>query len=183
MVLGEGAAVFVLECADHAIARGATPLAEIVALGLSADAYHATAPEPSGEGMARAMRAALDRASVPAGQIDWVNAHGSATRASDAAEAAALHAVFGSRLPLVSGSKGALGHALGAAAALELAICLQGMRHQLVPPTPGHAEADLPIGVACTAKPTPAPVRVVMNNAFAFGGLNSALILRAWGEP
>jgi 3-oxoacyl-[acyl-carrier-protein] synthase II len=182
MVLGEGAAVFVLERAERALARGARPLAEVVALGLSADAYHATAPDPSGAGMARAMRAALDLAGVQAGDIDWVNAHGSGTRASDAAEAAALQAVFGARLPLVSGSKGALGHALGAASALELAICIQGLLHQIVPPTPGHAEADAPGGVACTAAATPGRVRVVMNNAFAFGGLNSALILRAW-EP
>ena len=182
MVLGEGAAVFVLERAERALARGARPLAEVVALGLSADAYHATAPEPSGEGMARAMRAALGLAGVQASDVDWVNAHGSATRASDAAEAAALHAVFGPRLPLVSGSKGALGHALGAASALELAICVQGLLHQTVPPTPGHADADAPGGVACTGAATPGRVRVVMNNAFAFGGLNSALILRAW-EP
>lgn len=182
MVLGEGAAVFVLERVEDAIERGATPLAEVVALGLSADAYHATAPEPSGEGMARAMRAALDRAGIDAGEVDWVNAHGSGTRASDAAEAAALHAVFRSGLPHVSGSKGALGHALGAAAALELAICVAGLRDQIVPPTAGHDEADAPGGVTCASRPTPARLRVVVNNAFAFGGVNSALILRAWAS-
>jgi 3-oxoacyl-[acyl-carrier-protein] synthase II len=180
MVLGEGAAVFVLERAERALDRGVRPLAEVVSLGLSADAYHPTAPEPSGEGMARAMRAALDLACLGTREIHWVNAHGSGTRASDTAEAAALHAVFGPRLPLVSGSKGALGHALGAASALELAICVQGLLHQTVPPTPGHAEADAPRGVACSSAAVPGRVRVVMNNAFAFGGLNSALILRAW---
>jgi 3-oxoacyl-[acyl-carrier-protein] synthase II len=80
----------------------------------------------------------------------------------------------------VSGSKGALGHALGAASAVELAICLQGLLHQTVPPTAGHSDADAPGGLSCTTAVTPASLRTVMNNAFAFGGLNSALILRAW---
>lgn len=183
MLLGEGAAMFVMERADAALARGATPLAEVCALGLSCDAHHATAPLADGSGMRAAMQAALDAAGITPAEIDWVNAHGSGTRASDAAEARALHALFGSEmLPPVSGSKGALGHALGAASAIEAAICVLGLRAQLVPPTAGHEHPDADQGIACTRAPLPRRLRWVMNNAFAFGGLNSALLLRAWGQ-
>lgn len=180
MLLGEGAAMFVLELAGQAKARGATPLAEVVSLGLSCDAYHPTAPLPDGSGMARAMQAALDEAGVNAGKLDWVNAHGTGTRASDSAEAKALRSVFGMRPPPVSGSKGAMGHALGAASALELAICVQGLNHQTVPPTWGHNEPDAEEGISCAQVAEPRPIQWVMNNAFAFGGLNSALLLRRW---
>jgi 3-oxoacyl-[acyl-carrier-protein] synthase II len=180
MLLGEGAAFFVLERADDALQRGATPLAEIVALGLSCDAYHAVAPQPDGQGMLKAMQAALNLAGVKPGEIDWVNAHGTGTRASDAAEGCALRALFGGRAPPVSGSKGALGHALGASSALELAICIQGLQTQIVPPTPGHEQSDPACGVACLREPVCRQIRWVLNNAFAFGGLNSALLLRRW---
>jgi 3-oxoacyl-[acyl-carrier-protein] synthase II len=180
MLLGEGAALFVLERADDAMRRGARPLAEVVALGLSCDAFHPTAPRPEGTGMRAAMQAALDLAGLPPDAIDWVNAHGSGTRASDAAEARALLALFGASPPPVSGSKGALGHALGAASAIELAICLEGLRAQTVPPTAGHEQPDTEFGIHCTRQPAPRPLQWVMNNAFAFGGVNSSLLLRAW---
>jgi 3-oxoacyl-[acyl-carrier-protein] synthase II len=180
MLLGEGAAMFVLERAGAALARGALPMAEVVSLGLSCDAFHPTAPLADGSGMARAMQAALDAAGLLPGAIDWVNAHGSGTRASDAAEAQALHRVFGARLPTVSASKGALGHALGAASALELAICIEGLRHQTVPPSHGHEEAEAEHGIDCTREALRRPIEWVMNNAFAFGGLNSSLLLRRW---
>jgi 3-oxoacyl-[acyl-carrier-protein] synthase II len=179
MLLGEGAALFVLERARDALRRGARPLAEVVALGLSCDALGAGAP-PDGVGMRAAMRAALEAASIRPHQVDWVNAHGNGMRASDAAEARALHDLFGASPPSVSGSKGALGHALGAAAGIELAICLEGLRTQTVPPTAGHEEVDIELGIHCTQRPLRRPLRWVMNNAFAFGGLNSALLLRAW---
>lgn len=179
MLLGEGAAMFVLERADDALRRSAVPLAEVVALGLSCDAHHPTAPRPDGSGMRAAMQSALDAAGISPTQVDWVNAHGTGTRASDAAEALALRDLFGA-VPHLSGSKGALGHALGAAAAIELAVCLEALRAQAVPPTAGHATPDAEAGVACTRALTPARLRWVMNNAFAFGGLNSALLLRAW---
>lgn len=179
MLLGEGAAMFVLETLDHARNRGADVLAEVAALGLSCDAYHPTAPQPDGVGMRAAMQAALDSAGITAADVDWVNAHGSGTRASDAAEAKALHALFGDALPLVSGSKGALGHALGAASAIELAICVAGLHAHQVPPTAGHETPEAEGGIACTRNPVMRSLRWVMNNAFAFGGLNSALLLRA----
>ena len=180
MLLGEGAAMFVLERADDALARGAQPLAEVVSLGLSCDAHHATAPRPDGSGMLAAMQAALVDGGVAPKDVDWVNAHGSGTRASDTAEAKALRALFGAELPPVSASKGALGHALGAASALELAICIEGLRGQTIPPTAGHEEPDDADPIACTREPLRRELRCVLNNAFAFGGLNSALLLRAW---
>ena len=178
MLLGEGAAMFVLERADHARQRGAAALAEVVALGLSCDAHHPTAPQPEGRGMLAAMRAALDAAGLAPADIDWVNAHGSGTRASDGAEARALRALFGDTMPPVSGSKGALGHALGAASAIELAVCVMGLRAQTVPPTAGHEQPDPAEGVACTREPLARRLHWVMNNAFAFGGINSTLLLR-----
>jgi 3-oxoacyl-[acyl-carrier-protein] synthase II len=180
MLLGEGAALFVLERAPDALRRGVRPLAEVVALGLSCDAHHPTAPQPEGLGMRAAMQAALDAAGLGPRHIDWVNAHGSGTRASDSAEARALHSLFGPVLPPVSASKGALGHALGAASAIELAICVEGLRAQAVPPTAGHEVADSEFAIHCATTPQPRPVDWVMNNAFAFGGLNSALLLRHW---
>ena len=180
MLLGEGAAMFILERAADALARGATPLAEVVSLGLSCDAYHPTAPLPDGSGMRRAMQSALDVAGVAASEIDWINAHGSGTRLSDAAEARALRALFGDEQPVISGSKGSLGHALGASSAIELAVCVQGLLEQQIPPTAGHETADAEEGIECTREPVRRPLRWVLNNAFAFGGLNSSLLLRAW---
>jgi 3-oxoacyl-[acyl-carrier-protein] synthase II len=180
MLLGEGAAVFVLERADDAVRRGATPLAEVVALGLSCDAYHATAPQPDGSGMRRAMESALNAAGLSPDEIGWVNAHGSGTKLSDAAEARALRAIFGDRMPIVSGSKGALGHALGAASALELAISVAGLRAGRVPPTAGHDRMDIDCGIECTRQTTGAPIQWMINNAFAFGGVNSSLVVGRW---
>lgn len=184
MMLGEGGAMLVLERLDDAVARGATPLAEVCGLGLSSDAHHPTAPRPDGRGMRRAMCAALTEAGVAPADVDWVNVHGTGTRASDAAEGRALREVFdGVPMPLLSGSKGALGHALGAASAIEAVLCVYGLIDQVVPPTHGHEEIDPDIGHACTRDPTPPvrrPMRVVLNNAFAFGGINSTLVLRRW---
>jgi 3-oxoacyl-[acyl-carrier-protein] synthase II len=130
--------------------------------------------------MRRAMQAALDGAGVAPHDVDWVNAHGSGTRASDAAEARALRTLFGAALPPVSASKGALGHALGATSAIELAVCIEGLRAQTVPPTAGHETPDDDDGVVCTRAPLARRLRWVLNNAFAFGGLDSSLLLRAW---
>ena len=134
--------------------------------------------------MARAMRAALAEANVAPADVDWVNVHGTGTRASDAAEGRALREVFdGSEMPLLSGSKGALGHALGAASAIEAVLCVSGLLDQAVPPTHGYESEDPDIGLACTRhRTTPGrrPLRVAINNAFAFGGINSTLVLSRW---
>ena len=184
MLLGEGAAMLVLERLDDAIAREAKPLAEVCGLGLSSDAHHPTAPRPDGRGMRRAMQAALAEARVSPSDVDWVNVHGTGTRASDSAEGRALRELFdGVAMPALSGSKGALGHGLGAASAIEAVLCVLGLRDQLLPPTRGHVDVDPDIGLSCTRErtvPAARPLRVAMNNAFAFGGLNSALVLKRW---
>lgn len=186
MLLGEGAAMLVLEREDDALARGAAPLAIVGALGLSCDAHHPTAPRPDGLGMARAMQAALSASALQPQDIDWVNLHGTGTRASDAAEGLALKAVFADGpMPLLSGSKGALGHALGGATAIEAVLCVQGLLAQQVPPTAGHGEVDPEIGLACTREPVRPQrgLRAVVNNGFAFGGLNSSLVMTRWEAP
>lgn len=177
MALGEGAAVFVMERKKDALQRGAKPLAEVFALGLSCDAYHPTAPHPDGRGLSKAMNMALQLAKLNAADIDWVNIHGSGTKVSDAAEALALKSVFKNNMPLLSGSKGSIGHALGAASALELAICVNGIATQTIPPTTGHTTRDADIALDCTTGPVQKKIRFVINNASAFGGLNASLLL------
>jgi len=179
MSLGEGAAIFILERKADAIQRGAKPLSEVYSLGLSCDAYHPTSPHPDGRGLTRAMNTALQSAKVNAGDIDWVNIHGSGTKVSDAAEALALKNVFKKNMPLLSGSKGAIGHALGAASALELAICVKGIAAQTIPPTAGYSTRDTGIALDCTKEPVQKEIRLVLNNASAFGGLNASLLLGA----
>lgn len=182
MQLGEGAAMFALERAEEAERRGVEPLAEVVALGLSCDAHHATAPLEDGSGMRRAMRTALEYAQVEPRCVDWINAHGSGTVRSDAAEARAIRELFDGNVPPVSGSKGALGHALGAASALEAALCIAGLRAGVVPPTFGHEVEDPDAGLRCEQRALEQPLDIALNNAFAFGGVNSCLVLRRWAN-
>ncbi len=179
MVLGEGAAVLVLETLDSAKARGADILGEIAGLGMSADAKDITAPDA--EGAARAMRAALADAGLEPEEVGYVNAHGTGTTANDATEARAIHAVFGdhARRLMVSSTKSMVGHALGAAGALEAAATLLALRRQVVPPTAGVERPD----PACALDVVPrdareARVEAALSNSFAFGGLNAALAFR-----
>jgi len=179
MVVGEGAAVLVLEGEEHARARGAAVLAELAGAGMSADARDLTAPDA--EGAARAMRMALDDAGLDPEEVPYVNAHGTATAANDVTEAQAIHAVFGphARRLMVSSSKSMLGHALGAAGALEAAATVLALRHGVVPPTANFTEPD----PACPVDAVPnearaVPIRAALSNSFAFGGLNAALAFR-----
>ncbi|HYD69114.1 beta-ketoacyl-[acyl-carrier-protein] synthase family protein [Azospirillum sp.] len=179
MVVGEGAAVLVLESEEHARARGAEVLAELAGAGMSADARDLTAPDA--EGAARAMRLALDDAGLNLGEVPYVNAHGTATAANDVTEAQAIHAVFGphARRLMVSSSKSMLGHALGAAGALEAAATVLALRHGVVPPTANFTEPD----PACPVDAVPnearaVPIRAALSNSFAFGGLNAVLAFR-----
>src|SRR5579871_467578 len=179
MILGEGAAMFVLEPLEAARARGAPIHAEIVGFGMSADAAHIT--QPSAEGAGRAMRAALRDASLAPEQIGYINAHGTATPANDVTEASAIRAVFGAQangLP-VSSTKSMHGHALGAAAALECLATVLALRDGVLPPTANFTEADpecdLDMIPNC-ARPT--QVEYAISNSFAFGGLNAVLALR-----
>jgi nodulation protein E len=179
LVIGEGAAILVLEEWDRACARGADILAEIVGFGMTADATDLTAPDA--QGAARAMRAALaDAAAVPT-DVDYVNAHGTGTRLNDRTEVAALGEVFGAHLAAlpVSSTKSMVGHCLNAGGAVELAVTALALRHGVLPPTMGFREADPECPVDCVPNAArPAAIRVAMSNSFAFGGLNAVLVLR-----
>lgn len=181
MQLGEGAAFLVLESETRALLRGAPVRAIVGGLGLSGDAHHATAPRPDGSGVAAAMHGALARTGIEPADVGWVNAHGTGTPLSDAAEANAVAAVFGIESgPPVSSLKGALGHCMGAATAVEAALSVVALERRMLPPTVGLVDVDdsLPIDVVAATRPAPR-LRWVMNCGYAFGGLNSALLLGA----
>jgi nodulation protein E len=177
MVMGEGAAVFVLEDAGHAAARGAVPLFEVAGFGMTSDAGDIVAP--STEGATAAMRAALADAAMAPGEVGYVNAHGTGTLANDRAEAAALRDVFGARGPRIGSTKGAHGHAIGATGAIELLACLSALRDGIVPPTVGCLDPEPGLGLALVLKTERAAVTAALSNSFAFGGLNAVLALRA----
>ncbi|MFL6527011.1 MAG: beta-ketoacyl-[acyl-carrier-protein] synthase family protein [Chthoniobacterales bacterium] len=176
MVLGEGAAILALENFDVARDRGATILGEIIGYGLSTDNHHLTQPNPNGEGPRRAMAAALENAGIPAPEIDYINAHGTATPFNDAAEGKAITELF-DNVPL-SSTKGMMGHSLGAAGAIEAVISLLAIREQFLPPNINFEEADLPLKIVAN-RARPAAVRTVLSNSFGFGGTNASVILRA----
>jgi len=179
MVLGEGAAMLVLEPLEAALARGATVHAEIAGFGMSADACHIT--QPSADGAAKAMRAALRDAGLAPEAIGYVNAHGTGTLANDATETAALHAVFGAHAGklAISSTKSMHGHALGAAAALECVATVLALRDGVLPPTANYnvpdPECDLDV---IPNQARQAQVEWAISNSFAFGGLNAVLALR-----
>lgn len=179
MVMGEGAAVFVLEEREAALARGAVILAEIAGFAMTSDASDIVLPNP--DGAARAMAGALADAGLGPGAVDHINAHGTATAANDRSEAAALAQVFGARagrIPLTA-SKSLHGHLIGAAGAVELLACLLALREGVIPPTAGYIgpDPDCPVDLV-TGRARHQPVGVVLSNAFAFGGLNAVLALR-----
>jgi 3-oxoacyl-[acyl-carrier-protein] synthase II len=180
MSLGEAAAFLVLEREEVARRRRAEPLAVVGGLGLSGDAFHPTAPREDGSGMAAAMRACLDDAGVAAADVGWVCAHGTGTSRSDAAEGRALHHVFGERPPPVSSIKGALGHSLGAATAVEAAVAVLAVREGVLPPNTNLLETDATLELDVVAEPRPAPdLGWAMSCGYGFGGLNSAILIGA----
>ena len=181
-VMGEGAGVMVVEALDHALARGARVLAELVGYGASADAHHITSPPPDGEGAQRAMDAALRQSGIGPEEVDYINAHSTSTGLGDLAEVNAVKALFGaaaSRLSM-SSTKSAIGHLLGAAGAVEAIFAVLAMIKGVVPPTlnlddpsPECAGIDLVPKRAARKR-----VRVAMSNAFGFGGVNASLVFR-----
>lgn len=179
MILGEGAAIFILEEEEHALARNIRPLAVIGSLGLSCDAYHPTAPLNDGSGIARAMKAALSLEKIEPSEVDWICAHGSGTAVSDRAEATAIMNFFGSHVP-VSGVKGAIGHSLGAATAIEAAICIMALQNNMIPPTVNLENPDPEFNINLVTKPKTEEMNYVLNCGYAFGGLNSALLIKKW---
>ena len=176
MVIGDGAGVLVLEAEEHARARGARVLAEVAGFGMTADAGDIVAP--SGAGAVRAMRAALADAGMEAGEVGYINAHGTGTLVNDRAEAAAIREVFAVPPP-VSSTKAMHGHAMGATGALEAIACLMALGEGLLPPTMGfeapdpECPLDVVPGVARRAR-----IGAALSNAFAFGGLNAVLVFR-----
>jgi len=179
LVIGEGAAILVLEEWHHAKMRGADIHAELIGFGMTADAGELTAPDANGA--ARAMQAALSDAAVTADEVDYVNAHGTGTRLNDKTEVAALRHVFGPHLDAmpVSSSKSMHGHCLNAGGAIEAAITALALRQGILPPTIGFRAPDPDCAIDCVPNEARhAPIQIAMSNSFAFGGLNAVLLLR-----
>ncbi|MGI9038135.1 MAG: beta-ketoacyl-ACP synthase II [Gemmatimonadota bacterium] len=182
-VLGEGAGMLVLESLEHATERGATILGELAGFGQSADAYHMTAPVPGGAGAQLAMRGALVDAGVELTDVDYVNAHGTSTPANDATETAALKSVFGAHAGklAVSSTKSMTGHTLGAAGAIETAICVLACARGVIPPTINYETPDPECDLDYVPnEPVERNVEVALSNSFGFGGHNVALVTRRW---
>ena len=178
LVLGEGAAILALENFESASNRGATILAEIVGYGISTDNFHLTQPDPSGIGPRQAMKGALQSAGIDASEIDYINAHGTATPFNDASEGKAIAELF-DRV-FVSSTKGMMGHSLGAAGAIEAIFSLLAIQHQLLPPNINFRQGDAGLDLNIVAnKSSSAPVRTVLSNSFGFGGTNASVILRS----
>jgi len=182
-VMGEGAGVLVLESEEHAIGRGARILAELAGYGATSDAFHITMPDEQGEGAAKAMLQAIERAGLVPDDIDYVNAHGTSTPMNDKLETLALKRVFGEyayELP-ISSTKALTGHSLGAAGAIEAAICVMALQHGIIPPTANYETPD----PECDLDYVPnvarsASLEAVMTNSLGFGGHNASLIFRRY---
>ena len=184
-VMGEGAAVIVLESLSSALKRGSTPLAEIIGYGASSDAYHVVQPREGGEGGAEAMKAAMKKAGIGPESIDHINAHGTSTRLNDKCETASIKAAFGERAYqiAISSTKSMMGHLLGSAGAIEAIISILTIRHDIIPPTINLQNPD----PECDLDYVPnvarhATVKTILSNSLGFGGHNSALIFREFTE-
>jgi 3-oxoacyl-[acyl-carrier-protein] synthase II len=179
-VIGEGAAVLVLESLEHATRRGAVPLAILSGYGASADAYHITAPDPEGKGAMSAMRRAMEKASIAPSEVGYINAHGTSTDLNDRTEARAIRGVFGDRNghtgPPVSSTKSMTGHLLGAAGALEAMICVKAIQTGQLPPTINLEEVDPECNLDHVLETRRVPVAHVLSNSFGFGGHNASLL-------
>ncbi|MCL6744097.1 beta-ketoacyl-ACP synthase II [Kosakonia sp. R1.Fl] len=181
-VMGEGAGLLVIESLEHALARGATPLAELVGYGTSADAYHLTAGPEDGNGARRAMEAAIRQADITTTDIQHINAHATSTQVGDKGELAAIKGLFGDTPVAITSTKSATGHLLGAAGGIEAIFTILALRDQVVPPTLNlhhpDAEAEGLHLVALTAQPL--EMRYALSNGFGFGGVNASLLLKRW---
>ena len=181
--MGEGAGILLLEEYEHAKARGARIYAEVVGYGATCDAYHITAPAPGGEGGARAMQQALDDAGVTAGQVDYINAHGTSTPLNDSGETAAIKTVFGQHAYelAVSSTKSMTGHMLGAAGGVEAIFTALALKDGYIPATINYKVPD----PACDLDYVPntgrnAELRYALSNSLGFGGHNACVLFKKW---
>jgi 3-oxoacyl-[acyl-carrier-protein] synthase II len=175
ILTGEGAGVLVLEPLERAKARGARIYAEVLGYGLNCDASHPVAPDR--DSVAACMRLALDDAGITPDQVDLISAHGTGTKANDATECGAIHDVFGTAPPRTVSVKSMLGHTMGAASALSAIACALAITEGFIPPTINHVETDPACAIDCVPNESvPADLRVVQNNALAFGGNNSVVL-------
>ncbi len=180
MVLSEGAAFLILEREQDALKRNVKPLAVVGEMGLTCDAYHPTSPNPDGKSMEMAMRKALSKQELAPADVNSICAHGTGTRISDKTEALAISNIFEDNSIPVFGIKGAMGHSLGAATAIETVISVAALTKQIIPPTVNFEENDSELKINVTKTPTKATLNWVLNCGYAFGGLNSALLLGKW---
>jgi len=181
LALGEGAALLAIEAWDDAVRRGVPILARITGYGVSTDNYHLTQPHPSGIGPFKAMQRALASAGRSPEEVDYINAHGTATPFNDATEGTAISQIFGNRVP-VSSTKSMMGHSLGAAGAIEAVVCVLALQHGFLPPNINYREADphWDIDIVANAFREVAP-RCVVSNSFGFGGTNATIVLESGG--
>lgn len=182
-VLGEGAAVLILEELEIALKRGAHIYSEIVGYGLTSGAHHIVMPEPNGADAARTMRLALGDSGLRPEEVDYLNAHGTSTRANDVAETRAIKEVFGVHAPRipVSSTKSMIGHTIGAAAAIEAVACCLAIEHGVIPPTINYEHPDPECDLDYVPNvPRRAKVDVVLSNSFGFGNVNASIVLRRY---
>ncbi len=183
LVIGEGAAILVLESEQHARQRGAAILAELAGYAATADAYHITAPEENGAGGAKAIHLALKSAQVNPDQVDYINAHGTGTKLNDLSETRAIKAAFGEwayQIP-VSSTKSMTGHLMGATGALEAIFCVQAIRDGILPPTINYRTPDPLLDLDYVPNQArPARIQTAISNSFGFGGHNAVLVLKEY---
>ncbi len=182
-VVGEGAGILILEELEFATQRQARILAEVVGYGMSADAFHVTAPPPDGDGAYRVMRNAVKDAGIEASQVDYINAHGTSTEVGDRAETAAIKRAFGdhARKVAVSSTKSMTGHMLGGAGGLEAGITVMAIRDQIAPPTINHENPDPECDLDYVPnRARPMPIQYALSNSFGFGGTNGCLIFKKY---
>ncbi|RJR54614.1 MAG: beta-ketoacyl-[acyl-carrier-protein] synthase II [Desulfobacteraceae bacterium] len=182
-VMGEGAAVLVMEELEHALGRGARIYAEIIGYGMTSGAYHMVMPKPGGEDGAMTMKLALQDAGIGIEEVDYINAHGTSTKANDLAETQAIKEVFGEyakRIP-VSSTKSMIGHTIGAAGAIEAVASCLAIEHRIIPPTINHEHPDPECDLDYVPNmPRPGKVDVVLSNSFGFGSVNGSIVLRRY---
>lgn len=180
-VMSEGAGLLVIEELEHALARGAKPIAELIGYGTSADAYHITSGPEDGDGAQRAMRQALQQGGVAPDQVGHLNAHATSTPVGDNAELAAIKAVFGETSPVISATKSSTGHLLGAAGGIEAIFTVLALRDQVAPPTLNLENADPSSeGLNIARTSTALATEYALSNGFGFGGVNASALFRKW---